>query len=166
MPIFYYQQVLPFEAGKKPIELTRDLALVDNFNANLAKGVDEPVLSAEKNTMELLTQLKHHIKATEWKVGNYVLFQGGLLHEKQRVPHRIYDILKLIERAEKGELDPKAAYANIVEKAKEAIDQPRRGRVSSTTAFYKEVYNHSVLQTDYPFKTAEQTPLLSASNSN
>ncbi len=167
MPIFYYQQVLPqptdqeILAGVRPIELTRNLALVENFNANLANAVEGPVLPSEKNTMELLTQIKSHIKNTDWKVGNYLLFKGGLMHENQRVPHRIKDVLNLIEQVELGTVEAKVAYAAIIAKAKDAIDQPRTGRASSTTAFYQDLFNHDVLQDDYPFKAQEQVPLLS-----
>jgi hypothetical protein len=84
------------------------------------------------------------------------------MHENQRVPHRINDILMLINRAEKGPAQLREVYSDLVATAKEAIDNPRKGRAASTTKFYEDLFNHRVLKDEYPFKTAEadKAPLL------
>lgn len=162
MPIFYYQQLLPeltvqeFNQGKKPVELTTDNTQVDSFNQNLMQDIPVYAFAQAKDTSHHLQQIKMHIQSTNWPVGNYLLFKGGIMHGKQRVPHRIRDILHLIERAEQKPEQLQAIYAEIIATAKQAIDTPRRGRNATTTDFYKDVFNHRVLQEDYSFKSLDQ----------
>ncbi|HAT1596791.1 TPA: hypothetical protein JAN72_12225 [Legionella pneumophila] len=163
IPIFYYQQQFPevtpeqFIRGVRPIELTRERdEIKDAFHRNLAADVTIPEFSANNDLKTRLHEIKTHILTTEWKVGNYLLFKGGVMHGDKRLPHRVNDILDLIEKVENGKLEPKVAYAQIVEKAKEALDNPRNGRFSETTDFYQDIYNHHILSDDYDFNHTVQ----------
>lgn len=162
MPLFYYQQQFPeitpeqFMKGVRPIELTKaSKETIDAFHKNLATGATVPEPVENKDLMIRLEQLKAHILVTEWKVGNYFLFKGGVMHGDKRLPHRVNDILNLIEEVESNKLQPKAAYAQIIEKAKEAIDNPRTGRASQTTDFYQDIYSHHILHESYLLNNSE-----------
>ncbi|HDO7805828.1 TPA: hypothetical protein P5J16_001553 [Legionella pneumophila] len=172
IPIFYYQQQFPeitpeqYIQGLRPIELTRERdEIKDAFHRNLATDVAIPEFAANDDLKTRLNEIKTHILTTEWKVGNYLLFKGGVMHGNKRLPHRVNDVLDLIEKVEQGKLAPKVAYAQIVEKAKEALDNPRKGRFSETTNFYQDIYNHHILSDDYQFNhtvelTTDQVRLL------
>lgn len=162
MPLFYYQQQFPeitpeqFMKGVRPIELTKaSKDTIDAFHKNLATSATVLNLPETKDLIIRLEQIKSHILATEWKVGNYFLFKGGVMHGDKRLPHRVNDILTLIEKVENNEFQPKAAYAQIVEKAKEAIDNPRTGRASQTTNFYQDIYSHHILHESYLLNNSE-----------
>ncbi|STX81395.1 Uncharacterised protein [Legionella busanensis] len=155
MPAFYYQQLLPeitpeqFIKGAKPVEFTRNKPVLTAFNEKLNSDVSIPLVPEDNDIRTNLDNIKTHIMATNWKVGDYWLFKERVKHGDKRVPHRVNDILNLIKQVDKNQLDPKTAYEQIVEKAKEAIDNPRRGRCSSTTQFYEDIFNHNILTRDY-----------------
>lgn len=163
IPAFYYQQLLPeitpeqFMQGVRPVEFTRNEPVLIAFNQKLNSDVNVPVVPENNDIRANLESIKTHIMSTEWKVGDYWLFKGGVMHGDKRVPHRVNDILNLIEQVNKNQLDPKTAYEQIVEKAKEAIDNPRRGRFSSTTQFYADIFNHHILAQEYQLNRPEST---------
>lgn len=135
------------------------------FNSNLIQDVVEPTPMhiPEPDIAAKLSAIKDHIMNTNWKIGNYLLFKGGVVNEGKRLPHRINDILNLIKKTESKESDDKEIYAEIIEKAKEALDKPKVGRHSQTTSFYKDIFNHNVLREDYKFNRAD-VPEPKASN--
>ena len=160
VPIFYYQQLLDSPTpqdianGAKPVDLMRDPAL-DAFNEHLHQNKSLPALAQHTDLQSKLLEIKNHILATQWKVGGFLMFQGGVKYGDKRVPHRVNDILNLIDKAQQGDLTVRDAYDQIIVKAKEAIDTPRAGRASSTTTFYKEIFNHHILDGGYSFKTLD-----------
>lgn len=155
IPAFYYQQLLPeltlsdLQQGKRPVELTRDALKVAQFNAELTHNVELPKLLEQPDLNAQLTKIKNFIMATDWQVGNYIIFQGGLMHGNKRVPHRIKYILDLMQQVEAKQLTVEEGYRNIIAKAKEAIDKPRPGRKAATTELYKEIFNHDVLDPNH-----------------
>jgi hypothetical protein len=177
LPTFYYEQILQeeitqeqFDQGVRPVILSRENSVATQLNELILTDVPPlPNLNQSFDLDQKLTDIKKHIESTEWKVGNYILFQGGVMHGTQRVPHRINDILNLLEKAASAELTAQEAYDQIVDKAKEALDFPRRGRVSSTTEFYEKIFSHNILDESYQLTHAdsfhiERTPLLTAVN--
>jgi hypothetical protein len=161
-PGFHYEQLLPqptdeaiISNKEKPIALTP--LTKEGFDA-LVEGVETPEFSDDVPIAKHLENIKNHIRATEWKVGDYFFFKGGVDNGQQCVPHRINEILNVIDAFESREIDAsereifaKAAYDEIVKFAQQANDEPRRGQNPSTKAFYLDIINHRVLGDDYEF---------------
>ncbi|AHE68055.1 hypothetical protein [Legionella oakridgensis] len=159
LPAFYYQQMLPLPSqeelmrGARPIELTTQPEAIDALNEQIQAPMEEPALMEEIDLRQKLADIKNYILTTQWKVGNYVFFQGGVINEGKRLPHRVSDILNLIKKAEAEEgADFKATYTAMIECAQEALDKPRTGRTTGTTQFYQDVYHHLMLQNDWPLR--------------
>lgn len=102
-----------------------------------------------------LAKIKQFIANTQWKLGGLGFFQGGILSiQGQRLPHRVNDIFNLIDQAEKNPGQSREIYAQIVNKAEDAINNPRCGQQAETKKFYQSIINHVVLNENY-FREAE-----------
>ncbi|HAT1814175.1 TPA: hypothetical protein I8Z13_000630 [Legionella pneumophila] len=163
LPIFYYQQQFPeitpeqYRQGVRPVELTREREEIKNaFHNNLSANVTIPAFPEANYLKTRLAEIKTHIMASEWKLANYSFYSDGVMHGDKRLPHRVKDILDVIEKFESSKLNAKAAYEQIVVKAKEALDYPRSGRFSETTDFYQDIYSHHILRDDYQFNHSRE----------
>lgn len=159
MPVFHYKQLLPEPSAEElmtktatTLETPTEVAQ-EGFFDKLVGEVETPEFSENLPIEEHLQHIKEHIRNTEWKVGNYFFFKGGVDNDGQRFPHRVDKMLKAIAKFENGEVAAKTAYDEIVKFAQEAIDKPRNGQDPSSKAFYLDVVNHRVLGDDYEFAT-------------
>ncbi len=120
-------------------------------------------IRAELNVAEKIMQIKHVIENTQFTVGDYLLWKGGLMLQladgsEKRVPHRVFDIYKLIKKNESHLSDPAIAqklWADIQAHADNALKNPRTGRHEDTTAFYSDIVNNKIVA-DEPVNNAQR----------
>lgn len=98
---------------------------------------------AQQEANDRVQAIKNHIKTTEFTVGNYIFFSGGVTididGDRKRVPHRVAEIYKATCT------DPLSLLADLKSISKQAIDKPRPGRKSDTTQFYQSILNDDEL---------------------
>ncbi|WP_115332843.1 hypothetical protein [Legionella busanensis] len=87
------------------------------FNEKLNSDVSIPLVPEDNDIRTNLDNIKTHIMATNWKVGDYWLFKERVKHGDKRVPHRVNDILNLIKQVDK-KLDPKRPMSRLLKKRK------------------------------------------------
>ncbi len=117
---------------------------------------------------EKINQIKHYIENTDFSVGNYLLWKGGLIlrledGRNKRVPHRVYEIYQEITKSSENLIDSSTAiklWNRVQVKAKEALAQPRSGRDSKTSEFYENIVNDNISLLKNKINNMEQKPKL------
>jgi hypothetical protein len=137
------------------------------------EGIDPDESTAEPNiekkeaqqhtitisNQERLIIIKNYIEQTQFVVGNYCFFQGGVLCDMEggeakvkRLPHRVAEIYQLI--ITKKYTDPDALLDKIKMCAKDGGLNPRRDQAFSTREFYNNVLQNKVVCSTVPKKEA------------
>ncbi|KTD17570.1 hypothetical protein [Legionella jordanis] len=151
--------------NEKLQDTTPDTELIAEIYSELQEQKEVAHLNA-------ITTIKSLILNNHWEVAGIGFLKGGvnlvLEGKTLKVPHRVAEIANLVEGFEQLE-DPNAEdlfqlYRSLQTKAKEALDQPRRGQKESTREFYRALLNNSYLLTTSAVEAFElasdNTPLL------
>lgn len=155
LSLVFYEQMLPLPtveqlfAGKLPINLTSASIYNDEFNQKLGLNV-EPRAAAPQgfDLREKLINIKRLITEQTWEVQQFLFFNvGGTKFEGKRYPHRIKEILQLIQDVEldNSDIDPRAVYEKVLDLANEALLNPRTGQKESTQRVYQTIVNNRIL---------------------
>ena len=126
----------PVRATPAPVRATPAPVIINN----------QPVSAAEK-----LNHIKHYIENNHFTVGDYLLWQGGLMLKledgtEKRVPHRVYEMYQAIRNCDVNHpVSAQKAWETVQTHAQDALDNPRGGRDSKTTAFYNTVVNDNLV---------------------
>ncbi|KTD06946.1 hypothetical protein [Legionella jamestowniensis] len=162
LPFCYFQQLLETHSEREEQETRKFLGKqINEFNTELCRKSDHLPFSSEEEDYNLgesepallkerFTKIKEQIETIDWDIPGNRFFQGGRDYNGKRVPHRIYEIIKIIENVEKNEyqITAEEAYREIIKLAQEAIANPRTGRRPSTTEVYRRIINHCILDKD------------------
>ena len=94
-----------------------------------------------------IDKIKKYIENSHFPVGNYFLWKGGLTlnlddGRQKRLPHRVYEIYKAIQNDDYSNLEE--LWGTIKTHAENALNNPRRGRNTTTTTFYENIVNERV----------------------
>jgi hypothetical protein len=129
-----------------------------NLGLQIIQGNFKP-LPNPPSAAEKINQIKHYIENINFPVGDYFLWKGGLILKledgrEKRVPHRVYEIYQTIRKSDQyltNPLNTQKLWQNVQMHAQKALDHPRIGRDSKTTAFYNSIVsdNMSLLKEDH-----------------
>lgn len=146
MPLFYYSQIIALSNYKRKIKkyptLSRDTSWQEHFTESLSDITSPVKIDSQQSFLtERLLKIEQIIRGRHWQVGSCITFYAsGVKNQGQTVPHRINDILNLVDSAvKKGEIPLESAYWQIVDKASEALNKPRWFQAESTKEAYRQI---------------------------
>ena len=108
------------------------------------------------NAAEKIKQIKQHIEQFHFSVGDYFFWKGGEILKlddgrEKRVPHRVYAIYQEITKSKNAlsiPLNSDELWRKIQMTAQTALEHPRPGRNSETTAFNNKIVNDQISLND------------------
>lgn len=130
------------------------------LKGDTAQEVKEVVENEHQRYKDAILNIRHLIKDTQWQLGGFSIFKGGLpvtLDGKSlRLPHRVAAIAELIKDHEAlpGSTTDMELYRQIRAKAQEALDAPRTGQHASTRSFYNNILDDTYF-TKFDVKTPD-----------